>query len=261
MNVILKGKIRPFYNFFLKVSGQLFHRGKKYICPFCGFLSNDLILVGGKADVLKKYEAIGAGRRRGSCWNCQASDKEKLLYIYLRDYAKIFDGSQKSILHIAPEFHLSNQILRCKNITYTCGDLFAEGYTYPNYVQYMDLLDLQLTDNIYDIVICAHVLEHIPDDKKAMSEIFRVLKPNGFAIIQVPLSKLLNKTLEDITIQDPKIRYKLFGQKDHYRLYAQCDYIKNLKDIGFEVEVRNISVENMKYGLNPMEDLYICHKK
>ena len=125
----------------------------------------------------------------------------------------------------------------------------------------MDLLDLQLTDNIYDIVICAHVLEHIPDDKKAMSEIFRVLKPNGFAIIQVPLSKLLNKTLEDITIQDPKIRYKLFGQKDHYRLYAQCDYIKNLKDIGFEVEVRNISVENMKYGLNPMEDLYICHKK
>ena len=75
------------------------------------------------------------------------------------------------------------------------------------------------------------------------------------------LSKLLNKTLEDITIQDPKIRYKLFGQKDHYRLYAQCDYIKNLKDIGFEVEVRNISVENMKYGLNPMEDLYICHKK
>lgn len=79
----------------------------------------------------------------------------------------------------------------------------------------MNVLDLNFRDNHFDLFLCNHVLEHIPEDIRAMKEIFRVLKPGGHALLQVPISKNSAETVEDFTIEDPKKREELFGQFDH----------------------------------------------
>ena len=234
------------------------HRGNKYICPFCGYGSTDLMERGLDNEVLHQYQIIGGGKRKCTCYQCGAYDREKLVYLFLRDNLKIFDKASKSkILHIAPEKKLSDKIRSCSFLEHICGDLFCEGY--PSYVHEMNILNLIFEDSTFDIIICNHVLEHIEDDKKAMAELYRVLKPGGTAILQVPISKCLDKTFEDLTIVTPIERERIFGQKDHLRIYGM-DYKDRLESVGFVVKVENISKENQKYGLNPDEDLFVCLK-
>lgn len=242
------------------------HVGERYECPFCGFRSYDLMPVGDETEVSKKYAPIGlgpvgkGGSRPGMCWKCGAKDREKLIYIYLRDIKKIFAGNPLKVLHIAPEEMIAKQILKAENIDYVCGDLFAKGYLYPPYVHNMNVLDLPFSDETFDLVICNHVLEHIDDDCKAMRELYRVLKKGGTALLQVPMSKKLNKTLEDTSMLTADQRLKAFGQIDHLRLYG-LDYKDRLERCGFIVELTNISGgKNEKYGLNKEEDLYVCHR-
>lgn len=103
----------------------------------------------------------------------------------------------------------------------------------------LDITDMNFEDNFFVVIICSHVLEHVMDDRKAMSELFRVLKPKGIAILQVPISKTVRKTFEDFTITSPEEREKYFGQKDHVRIYGQ-DYKKRLQNIGFKVDLYDI---------------------
>lgn len=173
------------------------HVGVHYECPFCGFHSDDLALLGIDSPAARKYKTVGMGVRPGMCWKCRAKDKEKLLYLYLRDIAKIFDGHPLRILHIAPEDIIAQRILTMKSIDYICGDFFAKGYMYPPYVHNMNVLNLPFADGDFDMVMCNHVLEHIEDDRKAMRELFRVLKKGGVGLLQVPMSNILDKTLED----------------------------------------------------------------
>ena len=105
------------------------------------------------------------------------------------------------------------------NIDYLSADLNS-----PSAMVKMDITNIKYEDNSFDVIICNHVLEHIPDDRKAMSELYRVLKPGGWAILQVPISLLLNKTYEDPTVTTPEEREKVFGQSDHVRIYAK-DYV------------------------------------
>src|SRR5690606_19939096 len=140
-----------------------------------------------------------------------------------------------------------------------CGDLFTEGYEYAAHVQNMNVMDIPYGDHHFDYVLCNHVLEHIPEDTKAMKEIFRVLKPGGSAILQVPISKNSAQTVEDFTIEDPKKREELFGQFDHVRIYGQ-DYVNRLESAGFKVNRLNISQKYQKLGVNPEEDLFVCEK-
>lgn len=123
----------------------------------------------------------------------------------------------------------------------------------------MNQLSLPFKEEVFDVVLCNHVLEHIIDDKKAMAEIFRVLKIGGIAILQVPVSHKLIHTYEDCSITEPEQRKKAFGQFDHVRIYGM-DYPQRLESIGFKVEKINISQQYPKYGLNPEEDLFVCHK-
>jgi SAM-dependent methyltransferase len=211
--------------------------------------------------VLNEKQVIGAGIRPGGCYNCGSTDRDRLVYIYLKEKLKIFDGGKdKSILHIAPENILSNKLLEFGFSNYVCGDLFAEGYKYPDHVQNMNLLNLPFDENTFDLMICNHVLEHIPNDLEAMKEIHRVLKFGGQAILQVPISKNSEKTLEDFTITDPKEREHAFGQFDHVRIYGQ-DYVSRLTKSGFKVNRVNISQEYENYGLNINEDLFIAIKE
>jgi SAM-dependent methyltransferase len=146
-------------------------------------------------------------------------------------------------------------------VEYLAGDKFMPGYTYPEDVIEIDLLALDCQDGVFDLIICNHVLEHIVDDRRAIREIHRVLKPTGTAILQVPLSKTTRKTEEDFEITDPEEREKLYGQPDHVRLYG-LDYVDRLAECGFEVDILDIAADPKynKAKLCKSEELYICSK-
>lgn len=235
------------------------HAGSRFVCPFCGYESKDLKTVGHDLPVLKEKQVIGGGRRAAGCYKCQSRDRERLLYAFFIDELKVGENKNLKILHIAPEFKLSRVLLEKNFSEYICGDLFTQGYDYPAHVQNMNVLKLPFRENHFDYLICNHVLEHIPEDYKAMDEIFRVLKPAGHAVLQVPISKNTEETHEDFTVSDPNKREELFGQFDHVRIYGQ-DYVQRLQNAGFIVKRQNITEKYRKYGLNPDEDIFFCEK-
>ena len=163
------------------------------------------------------------------------------------------------MLHIAPEKQLSKVFMSQTNIDYLSADLDS-----PLAAVKMDITNIEQNDNTFDLIICNHVLEHIPDDDKAIAELFRVLKPGGTAILQVPISNTIRKTIEDPSITDPKEREKLFGQNDHVRIYGK-DYKKRLERSGFVVSIDDFINElgqrdAHRYGLLQDEKIYLCSK-
>jgi SAM-dependent methyltransferase len=245
----------------LKRKGKLFiHKGDKYECPLCNFRSNGFYLIGGEAAVIKTKKIIGAELRNGGCYKCDSSDRERLIYLYLKDYYKLFEKEKSHhILHIAPERNLSQKIRNYGLENYVCGDLFTEGYSYPSYVQNMNVLDLPFENEKFDLIICNHVLEHIPDHKKALQEIYNKLKPGGTAILQVPFSSTEQLTYENDEIKSAKQREEYYGQFDHVRLYG-LDYPNLLESYNFNVEKLYISKNYPKFGLNENEPLFVCTK-
>ncbi|WP_193201006.1 class I SAM-dependent methyltransferase [Nostoc sp. MG11] len=128
----------------------------------------------------------------------------------------------------------------------------------------MDITNIHQPDNLYDVILCNHVLEHIPEDHKAMCELFRVLKPGGWAILQVPLDYERKTTFEDFSITSPKDKEYFFGKDDHVRVYG-LDYKDRLEKAGFTVEVidyvKELKQENiLKHCLPDREDIYLCIK-
>lgn len=243
-----------------KITHPYLHWGLRYVCPFCGFHSSGYAKCGEDSELFSRIHVIGAGRRSAACWKCNCRDRERLLYVYLRDIVHVFDSSRKfHILHFAPEPHLTERLRTLANVNYICGDLFTTGYSYPDYVKNMNVLDIPFKENSFDIVLCNHVLEHIENDQKAMQELYKVLKKTGIAILQVPIASDLAHTYENSSITEPELRIKHFGQKDHVRLYGM-DYKTRLESVGFKVDMVNIADRYPKYGLNPFETLYICHK-
>ncbi|MEO5584001.1 MAG: methyltransferase domain-containing protein [Flavobacteriales bacterium] len=237
------------------------HRGSRYLCPFCGFRSKDFALTGKDYPVLIEKQVIGAGIRRGACYQCSSSDRERLIYAYLKHKLNIFEKPERvSILHLAPELRLTKVLLRSGFGKYICGDLFTEGYIRPEHAQNMNVLDIPYPDNSFDLVICNHLLEHVPNDLDAMKELLRVLKVGGEAILQVPISKNSAKTIEDWSVITPEGRASAFGQFDHVRIYGQ-DYTERLTSAGFLVERMNISKEYPSYGLAEEEDIFIGRKE
>jgi ubiquinone/menaquinone biosynthesis C-methylase UbiE len=127
-----------------------------------------------------------------------------------------------------------------------------------------DICNLPFADNSYDVILCNHVLEHIPNDTKAMQELYRVLKPNGMAILQIPQDLNREKTFEDNSITDKKQRAEIFGQYDHVRIYGR-DYFDKLRSIGFTVVEENytqkLTPEQVKkYALAMGEIIPVCFK-
>jgi SAM-dependent methyltransferase len=236
------------------------HKGNTYTCPLCQFSSKDLSKLGSDLPVLRQKQVIGGGLRLGGCFSCGANDREKLIYLFLKDKTELFASSAKMrVLHIAPERRIAAQLLELNLLEYVCGDLYVAEYNYPDYVQNMDVLDIPYPDNHFDIILCNHVLEHIPADLDAMKSLCRVLKPGCKALLQVPISANSTTTDEDFTITDPKILEQRFGQFDHVRIYGQ-DYVTRLTSAGFKVNRTNISAEYPKTGVNINEDLFICTK-
>ena len=181
-----------------------------------------------------------------------ARSRQRLVWLYLKNEIDILNKEAR-VLHVAPEISYQDILSKQKNLSYFPGDKMVAGYSNQGGVQNIDLTKLEFEDNSFDLVICNHVLEHIPDDKAAMSEIYRVLKPGGKGVITVPIKEDLENTYENDEITTPQDRVKHFGQWDHVRWYGM-DIKKRFEDAGFEVELKkygeNFSEEDFqKYGL------------
>jgi ubiquinone/menaquinone biosynthesis C-methylase UbiE len=134
------------------------------------------------------------------------------------------------VLHVAPEPSLRAVLEKLSQLQYTTGDLLAQDVDVE-----LDLTAIDFPDHTFDVVLCSHVLEHIPDDRRAMREIRRVLKPDGWALINVPSDPDRAQTYEDLSIVSPEARLERFGQDDHVRVYGAVDFVARLKEAGFRV--------------------------
>mgnify|MGYP000210722423 FL=1 len=185
-------------------------------------------------------------------------ERHRLFWLYLKNETTFFSAPLR-VLHFAPEQAFVQKFKKQKNLTYTTTDLNS-----PIADVKADICDLPFKDNSFDFIICNHVLEHIPDDTKAMQELYRVLAPSGTAIVQVPYDAKREITFEDNTITDQSERTRIFGQYDHLRVYGM-DYFKKLSSIGFNVNALDytsgISSDDIeRYRLCKGELLPVCKK-
>ena len=184
-------------------------------------------------------------------------ERHRLLWLFLKTKT-IFETKAK-MLHFAPEPAFYDKFINMKNIEYTTTDLNS-----PLAMIKADICKLPFASNYFDIILCNHVLEHIENDKKAISELYRVLKPGGMGVFQVPLDMNRISTFEDNSITDPRHRAKIFGQYDHVRIYG-LDYFKRLESCGFKVEkvdfTKTLSKEEIaKYCINEGEIIPVVYK-
>lgn len=244
-------KLRAQYDFIRE------HYGFKYKCPLCHSNLRHFLPHGLKQAALKGKHVVGGGYRLNAlCPVCGSLDRERLLYLYLLNKTNIFDKTT-NLLHVAPEEQLEATFHKQANLDYLTADLYSEKSMVN-----MDLCDIQFADNSFDAIICNHVLEHIVDDRRALSELYRVLKPGGWVILQVPISLSLEATYEDCSVTTTSAREQAFGQADHVRIYAR-DYKDRLEQSGFSVEVfqwstesRDFGGEKNRFGLNKDESVY-----
>lgn len=208
-----------------------------------------------------KFLPYGYGKQRENALSpgTLSLERHRQMWLYLQNETDFFTKNYK-VLHIAPEQEFLRKFKKMQNLDYISADLFS-----PIVDVKADILDLPFADESFDIIFCNHVLEHIEDDAKAMSELYRVLRPGGWGILQVPMKNSLEKTYEDFSIKDPKERQKHFGQYDHVRWYGM-DYFDRLRKAGFETEPNFYSQkfseeEIKKYGLRHNEILPIVLKK
>ena len=232
----------------------------------------------------RMFLPYGYGKQRNNALSPStlSLERHRLLWLYLKNETDFFQSepvpdSQVSnsnrlklrdaeinsvlkVLHFAPEQAFYKLFRNQKNIHYTTTDLFS-----PLADVKADICDLPFEDNSYDIIFCNHVLEHIPDDTKAMQELFRVLKPGGMAILQIPQDLKREVTFADDSITDQKERAAIFGQYDHVRIYGR-DYFDKLRSIGFTVIEEDYTYKIApelveKYCLAKGEIIPVCTKK
>ncbi|XCF05833.1 methyltransferase domain-containing protein [Tamlana crocina] len=179
----------------------------------------------------KTFLPYGYGNQRNNVLSPStlSLERHRLLWLYLKDETRFFSDKLK-VLHFAPEQCFLKRFRSLKNLEYTTTDLLS-----PIADVKADICNLPFGDNTFDVIFCNHVLEHIPDDTKAMQELLRVMKPGGWGIFQIPQDLNRESTFEDDSITDKKERAKIFGQYDHVRVYGR-DYFNKLRSIGFKVE-------------------------
>ena len=174
------------------------------------------------------------------------------------------DKAPLSLLHVAPDLGLVLWFKQFPNLIYTACDLSHRRYRHvPNFVQ-ADLTNLPFQDCFFDIVICSHVLEHVPDDTAAMAELHRVTKPGGSVLALVPLATDERPTEEDPEISNPLEQERRFGQWDHVRLYHRDDFVQRLQGAGFDVALWDPFAADSdwatRWHLNPKELLPVCYR-
>ncbi len=225
----------------------LFYMGNNVQCPISG-------------KTYRKFLPYGRNPARDNalCPDSLSLERHRLMYLYLKNTTNFFTAKLR-VLHIAPEHCFIHRFEKMKNLDYITADIES-----PLAKVKMDVHQIPFPDNDFDVAFCNHVMEHVTNDIKAMSEIYRVLKPGGWAIIQSPINPLRTVTFEDLTLKTPEEREAVFGQNDHVRDYG-LDYGRRLEQAGFTVVeddfVKRLPAEKVKlYALPKDEIVYLCKK-
>ncbi len=239
--------IRLSYPF--KLVAPILYKGNNVKCPVCGNTFSKFLSYG--SDV--------AHRKNVLCPHDLTLERHRLMWLFLQSKTNFFSSDKLELLHIAPEQCFLPLFKKQKNLNYLTGDLES-----PIADIHFDLHDIPLEENRFDVVFCNHVMEHVKDPIKCMSELYRVMKPNGWAIMQVPQDHEREETYEDASITSPEEREKHFWQKDHLRLFGK-DYPNWLEKAGFQVEHYPVTVlfndnEIAQYRLQKSEILYLAKK-
>ncbi|MFX0186781.1 MAG: class I SAM-dependent methyltransferase [Candidatus Hodarchaeota archaeon] len=236
----------PKFILFFKTMRRILFKGKNKICPCCG-------------GNFKKFIPVGTQfRLSAQCPGCSSLERHRLMLLYLKTKTDFFKSKLK-VLYFAPNKILLSIFKNLSNIECITADLSS-----PLAMIKTDITDLIFEDKSFDVILCSHVLEHVINDTLAMREIFRVLKPNGWAIIQSPIDYSLKKTVEGTKEMAANERRKLFGEQNHFRIYG-IDYKDKLERAGFKVQVDNFVGDLNKkfidlFGLDKREKIYICFR-
>lgn len=231
----------------LKMLG-LFYAGNQVQCPICEKTYRQFL----------PYGRINP-RPNALCPNCLSLERHRLIWLYLTAKTDFF-SKRLHVLHIAPEPCFMSRFEKQHGETYITADIES-----PLAKVKMDIHQIPFEENRFDVVLCNHVLEHVANDIKAMSEIRRVLKPGGWAILQVPFfSPVPETTLEDSSITDPRERERVFGQDDHVRKFGK-DYTSRISSAGLQPEASMFASDLgrdiiVRFGVEPKEVLYIGRK-
>jgi SAM-dependent methyltransferase len=215
----------------------------KYHCPACNyFVRHFNPLSAHYNENLKKYgfaynleNAETLNIEQYTCPVCGISDRDRLYILYFKK--KLDPSKNYKLVDFAPAEPLARWLKKQKNISYRSADLFMDGVDDKVDLQHMNIYE----ENKFDIFICSHILEHVDDDRQAMRELYRILKPGGFGIAMVPIFNGVMDTSEDPSLKDIPSRWRQFGQDDHIRIYAKNDFVSRLQHSGFTVK---------EYGLN-----------
>ena len=226
---------------------SIFYLGKNVTCPVCEKSFRKFLPYGRKA------------RENALCPNCLSLERHRLMWLFLKEKTGFF-SEQKKVLHIAPELCFIDRFEALHKDDYITADIES-----PLAKVKLDVHDMPFAENTFDVAFCNHVMEHVDDDIRAMKEIHRVLKPGGYAIIQIPIfHPQPDVTLEDPTITSPADRMKHYGQDDHVRLYGR-DYADRLRSAGFTVSEDDFvnslpESDQTRYALPPDEVINFCLK-
>jgi SAM-dependent methyltransferase len=166
-------------------------------------------------------------RPNSKCPVCGTAERHRLAWVFLQRKTNLFDGTPRRLLHVAPNRALAYRLKRTPHLDYLTANI--EG---SRAMVQMDVMDIQYPDESFDAIMCSHVLEHVVDDRQALREFFRVLRPGGWAALMVPV--LVDTTYEDPSITDPAERERVFGQSDHVRIYGP-DFADRVAEAGFNV--------------------------
>ena len=231
----------------LKALG-IFYAGNQVECPICAKHYRQFL----------PYGRIST-RANALCANCLSLERHRLIWLYLREKTNFF-SAPLDVLHVAPEHCFMKRFEAVHGNRYITADIES-----PLAKVKMDIHHIPFGDNHFDVVLCNHVLEHVNDDIQAMGEIKRVLKPGGWAILQVPFfSPVPEVTFEDATITDKRAREKAFGQDDHVRMFGK-DYAQRIERAGLHADA-NLFARQLApglaahYGLMEGEILYVARK-
>ena len=231
--------VRPVLAFFM--------RGTRYTDP-----------IDGKG--FRSFLAYGYAKQRENVLSPStlSLERHRLLWLYLKNETDFFTKAHK-LLHFAPEQAFYKRFKKMEQLDYVTTDLNS-----PIADVKADICNLPFEDASFDTILCNHVLEHIPDDTKAMQELFRVMRPGGMGIFQIPQDINRETTFEDPTITDKKERTRIFGQYDHVRVYGM-DYFDKLRSVGFEVEAVDYTATlgedaTDKFRLAAGELIPVCRK-
>lgn len=243
--------------------------GDKYQCPVCltslAYFNKfsdyyyQKLRQNGFIYSLRDFETVNL--KNNSCPACGTGDSNRLYAMCLREKLGRLDTNKEfTFIDFAPVTPLANIIKSYPYINYRSADL-----SMPDVDDHVNIMDMKIyKNNSVDIFLCAHILEHVTDDTKAIKELYRILKPGGWGIIMVPILLSINKISEDPNITSENDRWKYFGQGDHVRMYSKKGFLQRLSNVGFKIKQLDKSYFGSKlfkkYGISPKSILYVVLK-